>query len=108
MRDVRQERTNNLVNIEQRGKTYDIITGARLPTQPTDPYTSAYSHDRRAHPSNVALAHPGFGEAQANFGLSDRGKTAPTLIGPIPDAHKPSWQPPSPISGKSPSRQFVR
>ena len=55
-------------------------------------------------PSYVALA--------AAFGLlqraAHRGGTAPTLIGPIPDAHQSSWQPPSPTRAASTSQTYMR
>jgi len=92
LRGASTERAAALHNVNTRGKPYDIITGVTLPIQPLGTDPSAYAHDRRAHPSNISMPH--------------RGGTAPTLIGPIPDAHMPSWQPPSPQ--KSPSKQYMR
>lgn len=85
-------RAATLHNVGTRGKPYDIITGVTLPIQPLGLDPSLFSQDRRAHPSNISMPH--------------RGGTAPTLIGPIPDAHASSWQPPSPQ--KSPSRQYMK
>ena len=92
LRGANAGRASYLHNVGTRGKPYDIISGVSLPIQPAGIDPSAYVHDRRAHPSNISMPH--------------RGGTAPTLIGPIPDAHKPSWQPPSPQ--KSPSKQYMR
>ena len=86
------QRTNNLQNVATRGRTYDIISGASLTVKPSISLYEAPVHDRKAHPSNLSLPH--------------RGGTAPTLIGPIPDAHVSSWQPPSP--SKSPSKSYLR
>jgi len=106
LRPSRPERHDNLVNIGTRGRTFDIISGATLPTQPTiPPRDPVYGHtDRRVHASNVALPHPGHGKGPH----CDRGKTAPTLIGPIPDSHQRSWQQPSPITHQHPSEQFFK
>lgn len=92
LREPSAARAAALHNVGTRGKAYDIISGATLAVQPLGIDPSPYSHDRRAHPSNISMPH--------------RGGTAPTLIGPIPDAHMPSWQPPSPQ--KSPSKQYMR
>ena len=73
------------------GKPYDIITGARLAVEPSA-IDRGVLHDRRSHPSNHSMPH--------------RGGTAPTLVGPIPDAHKVSWKPPSP--SKTGSQQYMR
>lgn len=91
-REPSAARAATLHNVGTRGKPYDIITGVALPIQPLGVDPSAYAHDRRAHPSNISMPH--------------RGGTAPTLIGPIPDAHLSSWQPPSPT--KAPSQQYMR
>ena len=94
LRDPRVMRTDNLRNVNTRGRGYDVISGAQLATKPSNPslYEMPTLHDRRAHPSNLSLPH--------------RSGTAPTLIGPIPDAHVGSWQPPSPT--KSPSKSYLR
>ena len=95
LRDASAARAAALHNVGTRGKPYDIITGVTLPIQPLGIDPSAYSHDRRAHPSNISMPH--------------RGGTAPTLIGPIPDAHTSSWQPASPNRHTtSPSKQYMR
>ncbi len=88
LREPVAARTDRLHNIHTRGKPYDIISGVALPVRPTAADSTAYDHDRRAHPSNIAVPHTG--------DQQHRGGTAPTLIGPIPDAHQSSWQPPSP------------
>ena len=88
----RETRAMRLHTLSTGGKPYDIISGAALTIRPDPVEPSAYSHDRRAHPSNLSMPH--------------RGGTAPTLIGPVPEAHKMTWQPPSPT--KSPSRSFLR
>ena len=96
-----------LNNAGTRGKAYDIISGVALPVPPTAAAPGsalgggAAAYDRRAHPSNLSMPHSGTDMRPAH-----RGGTAPTLIGPIPDAHKSSWQPPSP--SKSPSKQYMR
>jgi len=88
LRDPVAARTERLHNVNTRGKPYDIISGVALPVRPTAADSTQFQHDRRAHPSNLAVPHTG--------DIMHRGGTAPTLIGPIPDAHQSSWQPPSP------------
>lgn len=73
------------------GKPYDIITGVTLSVIPGRGAADGIV-DRRAHPSNISLPK--------------RGGTAPTLVGPIPDAHMVSWKPPSP--NKNASKQYLR
>jgi len=92
LREPRVGRVNALNNVSTGGKPYDIISGITLPVPPSGNEPSPYQRDRRAHPSNLSIPH--------------RGGTAPTLIGPIPDAHKPSWQPPSPT--KAASKSYMR
>ena len=92
LRPVNPLRTERLHNIHTRGKPYDIISGAAPSVQPTAADATIIEHDRRAHPSNISIPHCG--------------GTAPTLIGPIPDAHASSWQPPSPTKARSSS--FLR
>ena len=72
-----------------------------FPCSPRAPVPSAYAHDRRAHPSNMSMPHSGVDNRAAH-----RGATAPTLFGPIPEAHTSSWQPASPL--KSPSKSYMR
>jgi len=102
LREPQPERTQRLHNVNTRGKPYDIISGVALPVRPTAADTTLYEHDRRAHPSNVAVPHTG------EMAASRRGFTAPTLIGPVPDAHQSSWQPPSPTRGGSTSKSYMR
>ena len=83
-------RAAHLHNIGTRGKPYDLLSGATLSVLPTG--SEWETQPRRMHPSNLAIPH--------------RGGTAPTLVGPIPDSHASSWQPPSPQ--KSPSRQYMK
>ena len=103
LRQPSMDRSMSLLNTATRGKGYDIISGVALPIQPGVPANveSAGAWDRRAHPSNLSMPHSGVGMGPAN-----RGGTAPTLIGPIPDAHASLWKPTSP--SKSPSKQFMR
>ena len=65
-------------------KAYNIITGATLPVPPT---LAPRDHpiDRRTHASN--LANPHF----QGKSVPPRGSTAPTNVGPIPEAHKTPW-----------------
>jgi hypothetical protein len=102
LREASAARAGALHASGTRGKTYDIISGVALPMQPSMPRgMESAAFDRRAHPSNMSMPHAG-GDMRA----AHRGATAPTLIGPIPDAHAPSWQPASPI--KSTSKGFMR
>jgi hypothetical protein len=77
-------RAQKLLDMSAGGRRHDIISGIRLPVQPS--HVADAVHDRRAHPSNMAMP--------ARMG------TAPTLIGPIPDSHKTEWKPPSPKKGR--------
>ena len=99
MRQPSASRAGALHSAGTRGKGYDIISGASLPVQPGAAPPMHYPHDRRAHPSNLSMPHSG-----VDMRAAHRGGTAPTLIGPIPDAHMPSWQPASPV--KSPTRRY--
>ena len=103
MKEASADRAQTLHNVNTRGKGYDIISGVALPVQPTGWASSAYAHDRRAHPSNLSMPHSGVDVRAAH-----RGGTAPTLIGPIPDAHQSSWQPPSPTRAASTSQTYMR
>ena len=104
MRKPSSDRAAALHNAGTRGKTYDIISGVLVtnpsqpPGAPTLPAPALF--DRRAHPSNISMPHSGVHTG----GPAHRGSTAPTLIGPIPDAHMATWQPSSPA--KSPSKAF--
>ena len=101
MREPSASRTATLHNVNTRGKGYDIISGVALPVQPRGLEPSAYAHDRRAHPSNMSMPHSG-----VDLRAAHRGGTAPTLIGPIPDAHTSTWQPASPT--RAPSQNYMR
>ena len=78
-------RTQKLLDIGAGGRRHDIISGVRLPCEPSH-VADAGAPDRRAHPSNMAMPR--------TMG------TGMTLIGPIPDAHKAEWKPPSPKKGR--------
>ncbi|KOO26438.1 hypothetical protein Ctob_004641 [Chrysochromulina tobinii] len=100
LREMNPARTERLHNIGTRGKPYDIISGVALPVRPTAADSTMFEHDRRAHPSNLAVPHEGvFGGFSTT--ARTRGFTAPTLSGPIPDAHQSTWQPPSPTRAGS-------
>lgn len=77
-------RTQNLLDVLSGGRRHDIISGHRMPLEPTSVPHNAF--DRRAHPSNMAMPA--------------RSGTAPTLVGPIPDSHQTVWRPPSPKKGR--------
>ena len=62
------------------------VAGTSRPVEPSLRGPSG-AHDRRAHPSNMAMP--------------TRAGTAPSLVGPTPDAHQMSWKPLSPTKGKS-------
>lgn len=81
-------RTQNLVNALSNGRDWDVISGVRPPLCPSIPPRDI---SRRAH--------------ESNFAMPLRVGTAPTLVGPIPDAHRPLWKPPSPQ--KSPSAAYL-
>ena len=42
----------------------------------------------------------------SNLSLPRGAGTAPTLVGPVPDAHKVEWKPPSPT--RSPSKMYLK
>ena len=100
LREMNPARTERLHNIGTRGKPYDIISGVALPVRPTATDSTMFEHDRRAHPSNLAVPHEGVFGGYSTAART-RGFTAPTLSGPIPDAHQSMWQPPSPTRAGS-------
>ena len=82
-------RLQSLINCDSGGRAYDIISNHRKPLRPTIGEAHA---TRMMHPSNLSLPR-GAG-------------TAPTLVGPVPDAHKVEWKPPSPT--RSPSKMYLK
>lgn len=87
-------RAQRLHDVNACGRAYDIISGIRTPVAPSQPDRRPLddpTFDRRLHPSNMSLPR--------------RSGTAPTLIGPIPDAHTSSWKPTSPT--RAPSKRFL-
>jgi len=92
-------RAATLHNTNTRGKPYDIISGVALPVAPQLPRgMEERVHDRRAHPSNISIPHSG---QHHDTRAAHRGATATTLIGPIPDEHKSTWQPAAPAKARS-------
>jgi len=91
-RSTSELRTTHLLQSSTGGKDYNIISGAQATLMPAAGAPSAAFVDRRAHPSNLSMPK--------------RAGTSSTLIGPIPDAHKSQWKPPSPV--KSPSKAYFR
>jgi len=89
LRPPNSRRADAIVNASTGGRDYNIISGVPLAAKPTAAPPSGI--DRRAHPSNLSLPL--------------RAGTAPTLVGPIPNAHTQHWQPASPQ--KSPSKRYM-
>ena len=90
-RGTSEVRSQMLLGASTGNKPFNIISGVEATVKPAGAPTSHFV-DRRAHPSNLAMPRStGHGN---------------TLVGPIPEAHKSEWKPPSP--NKSPSNAYMR